>query len=79
MRGVEYSSPVFGDGKVYFMTRSGTAFVYAAGPEFKLLAQSGFSAGSGDFSATPAISDGQLFIRSSKFLYCVAEGSSKAE
>ena len=26
-----------------------------------------------DFSATPAISDGALFIRSSKHLYCVAE------
>jgi hypothetical protein len=26
-----------------------------------------------DFSATPAISDGQLFIRSSKHLYCVEQ------
>ena len=47
-------------------------------PEFKLLAQNHFAPGSGDFSSTPAISDGQLFIRSSKFLYCVALGT-KAE
>ena len=52
---------------------SGDAIVYAAGAEFKLLAQNHFAAGSGDFSSTPAISDGQLFIRSSKFLYCVAQ------
>ena len=26
-----------------------------------------------EFSATPAISDGQLFIQSEKFLYCIAE------
>ena len=73
MGGQEYSSPVLGDGKIYFMTRTGEGFVYAAGPEFKLLAQNHFAAGSGDFSSTAAISDGQLFIRSSKFLYCVAK------
>jgi outer membrane protein assembly factor BamB len=73
MGGQDYSSPVFGDGKIYFMTRAGNAFVYQAGPDFKLLAQNKFASGSGDFSATPAISDGQLFIRSSKFLYCVAQ------
>jgi outer membrane protein assembly factor BamB len=72
MLGQDYSSPVLGDGKIYFLSRSGNAFVYAAGPEFKLLAQNHFDSGSGDFSSTPAISDGQLFIRSSKYLYCVA-------
>ena len=78
--GQDYSSPVLADGKIYFMTRSGDGFVYAAGAEFKLLAQNHFAAGSGDFSATPAVSDGQLFIRSSKFLYCVAQpGPAKAD
>ena len=66
-------SPVLGDGKIYFLSRSGDGFVYAAGPEFELLAQNHFAADSGDFSSTPAISDGRLFIRSSKFLYCVAQ------
>jgi hypothetical protein len=61
------------DGKIFYLSRSGTAYVYAVGPDFKPLAQNKFDAG-GDFSATPAISDGQLFIRSSKYLYCVAEG-----
>ena len=54
-RGIVYSSPVLGDGKIYSLTRTGNAFVYAAGPEFKLLAQNHFAAGSGDFGATPAI------------------------
>ena len=78
MMGQDYSSPVLADGKIYFLSRSGDAFVYAAGAEFKLLAQNHFAAGSGDFSSTPAVSDGQLFIRSSKFLYCVAQAA-KAE
>ena len=78
--GGEYSSPVLADGKIYFLSRSGDAFVYNVGAEFKLLAQNHFASGSGDFSSTPAISDGQLFIRSSKFLYCVAKpGSAKPD
>lgn len=71
--GQDYSSPVMANGKVYYLARSGEAFVYAVGPGFKLLAQNRFASDDGDFSSTPAISDGQLFIRSSKCLYCVAE------
>ena len=77
MRGQDYSSPVLANGKIYFLSRSGEAFVYATGPEFKLLGQSRFASDGGDFSSTPAISDGQLFIRSSKYLYCVADSVRK--
>jgi len=79
MSGQEYSSPVLADGKIYFMSRSSDGFVYSVGAEFKLLAHNHFAAGSGDFSSTPAVSDGQLFIRSSKFLYCVAMPEPKAD
>ena len=77
MRGQDYSSPVLANGKIYFLSRSGEAFVYATGPEFKLLGQNRFASDGGDFSSTPAISDGQLFIRSSKYLYCVADSVRK--
>ncbi len=74
MRGQDYSSPVLAGGNIYFLSRSGEAFVYATGPEFKLLAQNRFAPDGGDFSATPAVDGGELFIRSSKCLYCVAHG-----
>jgi outer membrane protein assembly factor BamB len=77
MRGQDYSSPVLAGGKTYFLSRSGEAFVYAAGPTFKLLGQNRFAADGGDFSSTPAISEGQLFIRSSKCLYCVGASDRK--
>jgi outer membrane protein assembly factor BamB len=77
MRGMDYSSPVLANGNIYFVSRSGEAYVYAAGPEFKLLAQNRFAGDGGDFSSAPAVSDGQLFIRSSKYLYCVAESTGK--
>jgi hypothetical protein len=77
MTGQDYSSPVVADGKIYFLSRSGVAYVYAVGEKLKPLAQNHFAPKSGDFSASPAVSDGQMFVRSSKFLFCIAE--SKAD
>jgi outer membrane protein assembly factor BamB len=68
----DYGSPVVADGKIYFVRRNGDAYVLAAGREFKPLAVNKFASDDGDFSATPAISDGQIFIRSSNKLYCIA-------
>ena len=79
MRGQDYSSPILVNGKIYFLSRSGEAFVYATGSEFKLLGQNRFASDGGDFSSTPAISEGLLFIRSSKYLYCVADSTQKVE
>lgn len=70
--GQDYASPVFADGKIIAPTRTGEIFVYAIGSEFKTLARNRFESDRGEVSATPAISDGQLFIRSSKAIYCVA-------
>ncbi len=70
--GQDYSSPVAADGKLFYLQRNGTAHVLKLGPEFAQLSANQFAAEEGeDFSATPAISDGELFIRSSKYLYCV--------
>jgi hypothetical protein len=68
----DYASPVAADGKLYFPRRTGEIYVFALGREFKQLAVNKF-AGEADYSATPAIADGQIFIRSSKMLYCVAD------
>ena len=70
--GQDYSSPVAAGGKIYFIARSGDGYVLEAGKELRQLAHNRFEDG-GDFSASPAISDGALFIRSSEYLYCVAE------
>jgi outer membrane protein assembly factor BamB len=69
----DYSSPVIADGKLYFVRRGGDVHVLAAGREFKQLAVNKFAGDDGDFSASPAVSDGAIFIRSSNKLYCVAQ------
>ncbi len=71
--GGDYSSPVAADGKLYYVTRRGTVYVLKVGEAFQQLASNTLDLLPGeDFSATPAISDGALFIRSSARLFCVA-------
>lgn len=67
-----YASPVVANGKMYIPSRWNGVFVLPAKPEFKILAQNQFSGDESDFNATPAISNGELFLRSNRFLYCVA-------
>jgi outer membrane protein assembly factor BamB len=73
MGGQDYSSPVLADGKIYFASRGGDIHVLEAGDEFKQLSVNRVTRDAEDFSATPAVSQGELFIRSHKHLYCVAQ------
>ena len=58
------------DGKIYFVRRKGEVYVLELGREYKQVAVNKFP-GEADYSATPAIADGEIFIRSDKKLYCV--------
>lgn len=66
-----YASLVAADGKLFGVSRADGAIVLAAGPEFKVLARNHLD--SSVFNATPTISNGQLLLRSDRFLYCVGE------
>jgi outer membrane protein assembly factor BamB len=65
-----YASLVYGDGKLYGVTRQDGALVMAAGPEFKMLARNDLG-DSSVFNATPVISNGHILLRSDRFLYCI--------
>jgi outer membrane protein assembly factor BamB len=71
--GQDYSSPVIAGGNLYYISRSGDGYVIRLGPKFEQLALNRLTPDREDFSATPAISDGELFIRSNKHLYCVSD------
>ncbi len=66
-----YASAMLADGKVYIVTRRGGTYVLAADPEFQELAHNKFEDRS-TFNASPIVSNGSLFIRSDRFLYCVS-------
>lgn len=64
------ASPVFADGRIYFLNEAGETTVIAPGTEFKVLAKNKLDA---KCQASMAVSGGKLFIRTDKQLYCVAQ------
>jgi outer membrane protein assembly factor BamB len=64
------SSPVLADGKLYITNEDGLVTVVKAGPEFEILAENDMK----DYTlSSPAVSDGQLFIRTAGYLYCIGK------
>jgi outer membrane protein assembly factor BamB len=63
-----YSSPVGADGKVYIASEHGKVVVLRAAGEWEILAINDFES---DIFATPAISDGKMYIRTRDALYAI--------
>jgi len=69
--GAYSASPVAADGRLYFTSEDGDIFVVRAGPEYELLATNRM----GEVClATPAISEGQLFVRTAGHLLALVDG-----
>jgi hypothetical protein len=66
--GLHHASPVTAGGLVYFLNDDGVANVVKAGPQFELVSRN--ELGEATY-ASPAISQGQIFLRSFKNLYCI--------
>jgi len=71
--GQDYGSPVIADGKIYFVTRNGDMHVIKASKEFESISVNRVTSDREDFSGSPAISNGEIFVRSSKHLYCISD------
>jgi outer membrane protein assembly factor BamB len=65
-----HASAVCADGRIYHVADDGTTFVLRAAPEFDILATNRL--GERVF-ASPAFSDGEIFIRGSRHLWCIGE------
>jgi outer membrane protein assembly factor BamB len=65
-----YASPVAGAGRVYIPAHEGIIRVVQAGPMFELLAENDLGE---KVVASPALSNGQIFIRGEKHLFCIGE------
>ena len=65
------ASPVAADGKIYLTSEDGEILVVAAGREFRQLATNSM----GELvMATPALSDGVMYVRSASSLFAVGRG-----
>jgi outer membrane protein assembly factor BamB len=64
------SSPVLADNKIYVVSEEGLITVVKAGPKFEILAENNLD---DRCLSSPAISGGQIFIRTSEHLYCIGK------
>src|SRR5258708_18074730 len=68
------ASPVAADGKVYLSTEDGDMLVVAAGPEFRQIATNSM----GELlMATPALSEGVLYVRTARSLFAIGRAAGK--
>jgi outer membrane protein assembly factor BamB len=65
------ASPVYADGKIYVVGRDGFVTVVKAGPQFEEIAKVQMP---DEITASPAISNGRIYLRGFKSLYAISEG-----
>jgi outer membrane protein assembly factor BamB len=70
--GAYSASPLFADGKLYFLNDAGETTVIEAAAKYKLLHKNALGE---HCQASIAASRGQLFIRTEKHLYCIGKAA----
>jgi outer membrane protein assembly factor BamB len=65
-----FASPVGAAGRVYIPGREGSTVVLTHGPSLEVLAVNALDDG---FDASPALVDGEIYLRGYRHLYCIAE------
>ncbi|MFO0966592.1 MAG: PQQ-binding-like beta-propeller repeat protein [Gemmataceae bacterium] len=71
--GSTWGSMVHAEGRLYVLMRNAETLVFAADPTFKLLARNPLGGGEAT-NSSPAISNGDVFIRTFKHLWCIQAG-----
>ena len=65
-----FASPVGARGRVYFAGQEGATLVIKHGPAYEVLAKNVLDDG---FNASPALVDGELYLRGAKYLYSIGQ------
>ena len=73
--GTYSASPILADGKIYVTTEeTGLTTVYRAGPKFEIISSNRLLDDCAPYClSTVAVSDGQLFLRTSSFLWAIGD------
>jgi outer membrane protein assembly factor BamB len=66
--GFQYSSPVLANGLVYMPNDDGLITVLKPGPTFEVIESNSIGE---RMNASPAISNGRIYLRGDKHLYCI--------
>jgi outer membrane protein assembly factor BamB len=70
VEGIFSASPVAADGKIYFVSETGETIVVRSGRQPAVIARNDIGA---RLIASPAVSNGQIFLRSDGRLFCVGK------
>ena len=74
------SSPLVAEGRAYFQSDAGETFVVEPGEKLNLVARGKLPSESDElFRSALVPSQGQIFIRSTKHLYCIGSGAGGAK
>ena len=73
LEGSFFASVVRAGDAIYAVSRDNGTYVYSASPDFELLAHNRIESDDSIFHGTPALSRGQVFLRSDRFLYCIGK------
>jgi outer membrane protein assembly factor BamB len=65
-----FASPVAAAGRIYIPGREGATAVVRHGPKLEVIAVNQLSDG---FDASPALVDGEIYLRGYRYLYCIAQ------
>jgi outer membrane protein assembly factor BamB len=68
-----YAGAILAGDRIYYVSRENGTYVVPASPEFRLLAHNKIETDTSVFNGTPAVADGQLFLRSNRMLYCIGK------
>lgn len=68
-----YASPIVANGNLYVVSRFGGTYVAKATPELEAVSHNVIEGDDSQFNASPVVHQGQLLLRSDKFLYCIGE------
>ena len=70
-----YASPVLIGKHIYVVTRRSGTILYEPNGTFQPLARNIIADDETDFNASPAVSDGKLYLRSDQTLYCISSST----
>jgi outer membrane protein assembly factor BamB len=70
---LDYASPVVVDDRLFYLNASGQMYVFHLGDDVTQLAVNEVTTDKETFWGSPAVSNDRMVLRSSKYLYCVAQ------
>jgi len=70
LKGKYKASPIAVDGRIFFLNTEGLCTVVSAQPRFDKLVENKLD---DETIASPAVSDGRIYIRGKQFLYCIGK------